>query len=110
MRTPDRCPSCKQHVLPPRQPHPGKLILSRLDELARPQAWLARQAETNVKCVNEIVKGKAGIGPKLAIAFGRVLGLDPRLLIRMQAEYDLARWRWLHPLEGGVLRQRRGRD
>lgn len=54
---------------------PGETLLEAIEALGMSQAQLAERTGHSKKMVNEIIKGKAPITPKMAIELGRVTGV-----------------------------------
>lgn len=71
--------------------HPGVVLQNYyMTEMELTQSELARQIGCTPHRINEVIKGKRGISPQLAIELERVLGTTAIMWLRMQAEYDLA--------------------
>ena len=69
--------------------HPGELVGEWLQENHYSQGWLAAQCTISASYISDVVQGKRGIGPRLALRLQRVTAMSPRLLVRMQADWDL---------------------
>jgi len=54
---------------------PGETLLETIDALGMPQAQLAERTGRSKKMINEIIKGKAPITPRMAIELERVTGV-----------------------------------
>ncbi|MCE3013860.1 MAG: HigA family addiction module antitoxin [Proteobacteria bacterium] len=70
--------------------HPGEVLSEvYLKELNINQSQLAELCGCPPRKINEIVNGKRGISPKLAIKLESALGTSAEMWVKMQAEYDL---------------------
>lgn len=69
---------------------PGTLIQRELDATGRTQADLADRMSISKKHLNQVIKG-ASLSPEFSLALERALGIDARLLLRMEAEWRAAR-------------------
>ena len=68
---------------------PGWVLAEYLEVRGTSQTEFARLCGRSRKSINEIVAGKAALQPEAALQFERVLGLDARIWIGMEAEYRL---------------------
>lgn len=71
-------------------PSPGVLIQRELDATGRTQADLADRMSISKKHLNQVIKG-ASLTPEFSLAIERALGINARLLLRMEAEWRAAR-------------------
>lgn len=71
-------------------PSPGTLIQRELDATGRTQADLADRMSISKKHLNQVIKG-ASLTPEFSLAIERALGIDARLLLRMEAEWRATR-------------------
>lgn len=69
--------------------HPGEVLKEVLDEAAMTQVELARRCGVSQKHVSEIVNGKAGIGPDMALRLEDTLNIVAVFWVRMQAVHDV---------------------
>lgn len=71
--------------------HPG-IVLQEIymKEMGLNQSQLAELIGCLPKRINEVVNGKRGISPQLALELEEVLGTSAEMWVRMQAEYDLS--------------------
>ena len=69
--------------------HPGELIRDTLTARGMTQKALADATGLTPKHISRVVRGLSGIGTLGATQIGEVLDISPRLLIRMQADYDV---------------------
>lgn len=74
--------------------HPGQILLEEfLEPMGISQAEFARHIGVNVVTVNDVVRGKRGINPRLALLFGDAFGNGPEIWYTMQRNYDFCRER-----------------
>ena len=70
--------------------HPGKILAEvYLSQLCWSQTKLAEELGCAHRKVNEIVNGKRSISPDFALDLEQVLGTEPEMWVRLQAEFDL---------------------
>lgn len=70
--------------------HPGELLLEELQERGLTQAEFARHSNLSPVLVNEIIKGKRGIGPDTALALEAALGASAEFWMNLMSQYELA--------------------
>ncbi|QTA81515.1 Toxin-antitoxin system, antitoxin component [Desulfonema limicola] len=71
--------------------HPFQYILKKyIQPLGIDQAELRKDLVIGAKALRELYNHQRGITPLTALKFGKYFNIPPELLIRMQAEYDLA--------------------
>lgn len=70
---------------------PGWVLEEMLDAHEMSQAEFARRCGRSPKLVSEIISGKAPVEPETAIQFQRVLGMDARVWLNIEAGYRLNR-------------------
>lgn len=74
--------------------HPGQILLEEfLEPMGVSQAELARHIGVNIVTVNDVVRGKRGINPRLALLLGDAFGNGPEIWYNMQRNYDFCRER-----------------
>jgi len=71
-------------------PHPGETLQEELEERGLTQTDFAEIIGLPIRTVNEIIKGKKSISPKIASAIGAALSTSPDLWLGMQADYDIS--------------------
>lgn len=76
--------------------HPGETLEELLALRGWSQAEFARTAGLTAKHVNQIIKGKAGIGPNAALALEAATHVSAEFWARLQAQYDVAVARKAH--------------
>jgi HTH-type transcriptional regulator/antitoxin HigA len=69
--------------------HPGEMLREALQERGWSQADLSRRSGLTQKHISRVVTGQAGIGTEAALAIEAATGISARVLIRMQADYDV---------------------
>src|SRR5438552_11508459 len=72
------------------QKQPGQVIRELLDERGWTQLDLARVLGRPIPTVNEIIQGKRGIMPEMAVALSAALGHDAHFWMRLDANRQLA--------------------
>lgn len=79
------------------QHHPGEVLHEALQERGMTQADLSRVTGLTQKHISQLVRGRIGIGNTAARLIGNALNINPRLFIRMQADYDYTHHRNQRP-------------
>ena len=75
-------------------PHPGRIV--RQDCVEPLKLTITRAAKVlgvTRQALNNLVNGKAGISPEMAVRLSKAFGGSPELWLRLQANYDLAQLR-----------------
>ncbi len=70
--------------------HPGKLLRQLLEEKGWTQDELATITGRRRATIADILSGKSGVSPEMAIAFSAALGNSPEDWLRWDAQYRLA--------------------
>ncbi len=74
--------------------HPGRVVRSAcLEPLGLSVIEGAKVLGVSRQALNNVVNGKAGISPEMAIRLSKAFGSTPETWLRMQVAYDLARAR-----------------
>ena len=90
-------------------PHPGISVrINCLEPLGLSIAEAAKALGVTRQALNNIVSGKSGISPEMAIRLSKAFGSSPETWLGMQLDYDLAQAR-LHEGEIHVERVRQPR-
>lgn len=90
-------------------PHPGQSVrLDCLEPLGLSVTEAAMRLGVTRQALNNVVNGKSGISPEMAIRLSKAFGSSPETWLGMQLDYDLAQAR-LHEGDIRVQRVRRGR-
>ncbi len=75
-------------------PHPGGVVLRQCIEPAGLSITQAAEAlGVRRALVSDLVNGKRGISPEMAVRLSKVLGGSPQSWLVQQAQYDLAQVR-----------------
>ena len=69
--------------------HPGDVLKQELEEIGVAPTEFARQIDTPVNCICEIIAGKRGVTCDTALRFGHWFGSDPQFWMNLQSGYDL---------------------
>jgi addiction module HigA family antidote len=84
-------------------PHPGGLVKDSLDDLGLSIAEGAKGLGVTRQQLYNLVSGKSGISPEMAVRLEKAFGGSANLWLQMQAAHDLARVR---ALEGTIAVKR----
>jgi addiction module HigA family antidote len=74
-------------------PHPGELIRDNIDDLGLSVAEGAAGLGVTRQQLYNVINGKSGITPEMAIRLEKAFGGSADVWLRMQGNYDLARIR-----------------
>ncbi len=75
-------------------PHPGRCILGDcLEPLGLSVTEGAEVLGVSRQTLNNVIHGKSGISPEMAIRLSKAFGSTPETWLRMQLAYDLAQAR-----------------
>jgi addiction module HigA family antidote len=75
-------------------PHPGQSVrLDCLEPLGLSVAEAAKLLHVARQTLNNLVNGKSGISPEMAIRLSKAFGSSPEIWLGMQLDYDLAQAR-----------------
>ncbi len=70
--------------------HPGEVLLEEfLKPMAISQNRLALDLRVPARRINEIVLGKRGLSPDIALRLARYFGTSPQFWLGLQLDYDL---------------------
>jgi addiction module HigA family antidote len=73
-------------------PHPGRIVRQDcVEPLGLTITEAARVLGVTRQALNNLVNGKAGISPEMAVRISKAFGGSPEMWLRLQANYDLAR-------------------
>jgi len=70
--------------------HPGRVLADELKARKLPATTLALKMLVPDSRISLILRGKRAISAETAIRLGLVLGIDPRVWMELQMNYDLA--------------------
>jgi HTH-type transcriptional regulator/antitoxin HigA len=73
--------------------HPGELLAEELEVRELSQKALAELMGRPVQVVNEICRGRKAVTADTALDLEQVLGIDARLWLNLQTQYDLVKAR-----------------
>lgn len=68
---------------------PGSVVKEYLEARGLSNAEFARRCGRSAKLISEILSGKAPVETETALQFERVLGMDARIWLRIEADYQL---------------------
>ncbi len=68
---------------------PGWVLEERLEVQGVSHAEFARRCGRSPKLISEIIAGKAPLGPATALQFEKVLGVDARIWLGIESDYQL---------------------
>ena len=72
-------------------PHPGRIIRQEcIKPLGMTVTEAAEQLGMTRQNLNNVVNGKSGISPEMAIRLSKAFGSRPEVWLGLQMEYDLA--------------------
>ncbi|MFP5212993.1 MAG: HigA family addiction module antitoxin [Acidobacteriota bacterium] len=75
-------------------PHPGETVrYDCLEALGLTVTEGAKVLGVSRQALNNLVNGKSGISPEMAIRLSKAFGSSPETWLRMQLDYDLAQAR-----------------
>jgi addiction module HigA family antidote len=74
-------------------PHPGELIGDTLDELGVSISAAARGLGITRQQLHNLIAGRSGISPEMAVKLEKAIGSTADTWIKMQMNYDLAQVR-----------------
>jgi addiction module HigA family antidote len=74
-------------------PHPGGLIGDTLDELSISVTEAARGLGVTRQQLHNVIAGRSGITPEMAVKLEKAIGSTADTWLRMQMNYDLAKVR-----------------
>lgn len=81
------------NLLPYEPSHPGELIREELDARHLTQAAFAQIIGVKASLLNEIIKGKRGVNPEMALRLEAAWEVPANFWLNLQREYDLQRAR-----------------
>ncbi|OGI29297.1 MAG: addiction module antidote protein, HigA family [Candidatus Melainabacteria bacterium RIFOXYA12_FULL_32_12] len=71
-------------------PHPGEIIKEEyLEPLGITITEAALKLGVTRKALSELVNGKSGISPKMAVKLSKAFNTSPQMWLNMQSQYDL---------------------
>ncbi len=70
--------------------HPGRIVRGSLDELEVSITAAAAAMHVSRPALSNVLNGKAGISPEMAVRLSKTIGSTPGFWMRLQMNYDLA--------------------
>lgn len=75
-------------------PHPGRIVRQDcIEPLGLTITAAAKVLGVTRQALNNLVNGRAGISPEMAVRLSKAFGASPEMWLRLQANYDLAQLR-----------------
>ena len=75
-------------------PHPGRIVRQDcIEPLGLTITGAAKALGISRQALNNLVNGKAGISPEMAVRISKAFGGSAEMWLRLQANYDLAQVR-----------------
>ena len=72
-------------------PHPGRIVRQEcIEALGLTVTAAAKGLGVTRKALSELVNGKSGISPEMAVRLSKAFGSTPELWLGLQMDYDLA--------------------
>ena len=72
-------------------PHPGRIVRQEcIEPLRLTVTAAAKGLGVTRKALSELVNGKSGISPEMAVRLSQAFGSSPELWLGLQMDYDLA--------------------
>jgi addiction module HigA family antidote len=72
-------------------PHPGRIVRQDcIEPLALTITRAAKVLGVTRQALNNLVNGKAGISPEMAVRLSKAFGGSAEMWLRLQSNYDLA--------------------
>ncbi|MBH0198096.1 MAG: HigA family addiction module antidote protein [Nitrospira sp.] len=72
-------------------PHPGRIIRQEcIEPLGLTVTDAAKHLRVTRQALNNLVNGRAGISPEMAIRLSQAFGSSPEVWLGLQLDYDLA--------------------
>ncbi|MCC7017703.1 MAG: HigA family addiction module antidote protein [Rhodospirillales bacterium] len=73
-------------------PHPGRIVRQEcLEPLGLTVTAAAKGLGVTRKALSELLNGKSGISPEMAIRLSKAFGSRPEVWLGIQTDYDIAR-------------------
>jgi addiction module HigA family antidote len=72
-------------------PHPGRIVRQDcIEPLGLTITAAAKALGVTRQALNNLVNGKAGVSPEMAVRLSKAFGSRPEMWLRLQANFDLA--------------------
>lgn len=73
-------------------PHPGRIVRQEcIEPLGLSVTAAAEGLGVTRKALSELLNGKSGVSPEMAVRLSKAFGSSPELWLGLQMDYDLAR-------------------
>lgn len=82
-------PMIANNLTPFEPTHPGEILKNEIEYRGITQRNLAAKMGISYSQLNEILNGKRPVNTEVALMFEAALGLDPEMLVNMQARYNM---------------------
>lgn len=70
--------------------HPGRIVRGAIADLDVSVTRAAAALNVSRPALSNLLNGKAGISPEMAVRLSKVIGSTPGFWMRLQMQYDLA--------------------
>ena len=70
--------------------HPGRVVRGAIEDLEVSVTGAAAALNVSRPALSNLLNGKAGISPEMAVRLSKVIGSTPGFWMRLQMNYDLA--------------------
>jgi antitoxin HigA-1 len=80
--------------------HPGKVVADLLGALRVSTRLAAREISVTPAALGNIITGKSGVTPEMALRLGKLFGNGPELWLGMQQDFDL--WRARNAMQSAL--------
>jgi antitoxin HigA-1 len=75
-------------------PHPGRIVRQEcIEPLGLTVTAAAKGLDVTRKALSELLNGKSGISPEMALRLAKAFGSSPETWLGLQMDYDLAQVR-----------------
>jgi len=72
-------------------PHPGRIVRQDcIEPLGVTITAAAKALGVTRQALNNLVNGKSGVSPEMAVRLSKAFGSSPEMWLRLQANFDLA--------------------
>ena len=72
-------------------PHPGRIVRQDcIEPLGLTITAAAKALGVTRQALNNLVSGKAGVSPEMAVRLSKAFGSSPEMWLRLQTNFDLA--------------------
>ena len=71
--------------------HPGRIVRGAIEDLDVSVTDAAKALHVSRPTLSNLLNGKAGVSPEMAVRLSKAIGSTPGFWMRLQMNYDLAR-------------------